>query len=734
MKTRFFNLISLISCVAMTMGCSFNEDIAAQDYEAGRIILDFSAVSHKSRATESNDFEAAVDQLDVFIFEADGTTTPPRAHYERIETSADRAVLNVRRSSFDEQKRYWVYLIANATASQSDLEQNIGTLADLKQMQQVDERIHITGLDIEGTPQRFLMDGVAYKGSAEPTAPSAIQLYDGNMANNTELAVTLRRAAAKIFVTIKRGENVTFSTENSYLAGYYIHNLPYSTPMIADVEPDAMLRSSDKTNNDYFVWGEDMITVTAYVYSHDFTTGSIMENRTTLVVDIPMVHNGNEYPNNYYQIPVSKSHILERNTLYAVTVLINAPGAEDISHPLEVEPLKYDTAKWNNITIDVGGQTDSPKFLNINREQMEMRYIDNDSTTLVYASSSDVTVTVAEAYYYNKMGNRINEQSTTLSSIKCSVKEGELTGNITISSPLPTNKTIRYIRLNVTNKDGFSRNILVEQYPLEYITNIQSWYSYRDDFKNDNTTVTTFEKIGSRETAVSLEMTSGINQRWTGGYTYHIGTTSSGFWRSKVVTAVNSDGTSTSSYYSWNSANASAPQTSVCERSTNTRMYHIRITSTSQEYKLGNPKLTADGFTDPSSENALLVSPSFMIASRLGYMDATSGGFNSIDKDSEQFRDIVRYHCSQYVEVYKDENGNTITLDDWRLPTAAELKIIMQYQGTKNSNADAIDYLLNAAYYWTASGRMYNDKEEKTNNSSNNVTSVRCIRDAIVKK
>ena len=353
-----------------------------------------------------------------------------------------------------------------------------------------------------------------------------------------------------------------------------------------------------------------------------------------------------------------------------------------------------------------------------------MRYNTTDSTTLYFASSSDVTVTTEEVYYINKMGNRVNESNSIKNQIKATVNAGELTGNITITSPLPENKTIRYIKLKVTNKDGFSREVLVEQYPLEFITNIQSWYSYRDDFKSNNNEVSTYETAGSRITALSLTMS---NNRWTGNYTYHTNTASSGFWRSKVVSQVRSDGSSTIQYYYWNN---NTRRTSSASASTNARMYHIRITSTSADYKLGNPKLTNDGFTDPSAENALLVSPSFMIASGLGYFDSNTGNLQNLNKDGDEFLKVVREHCARYVEVYKDANNNKVVLDDWRLPTETELGIIMEYQGTQGDTNAAIDYLLNAEYYWAANRRIENDKAQ----GSNGITAVRCIRDAIAKK
>ena len=95
-------------------------------------------------------------------------------------------------------------------------------------------------------------------------------------------------------------------------------------------------------------------------------------------------------------------------------------------------------------------------------------------------------------------------------------------------------------------------------------------------------------------------------------------------------------------------------------------------------------------------------------------------------RESEAYLDVYAEHAKQYVEVYKDPTtGQTVHLGDWRLPTKAELEIIYQFQGTDNdpSNADAIDYLLNAGAYFSASGPVSNPK------SNMDGTSVRCIRD-----
>ena len=153
-------------------------------------------------------------------------------------------------------------------------------------------------------------------------------------------------------------------------------------------------------------------------------------------------------------------------------------------------------------------------------------------------------------------------------------------------------------------------------------------------------------------------------------------------------------------------------------------MYHVRITASSGDYTLGNPRIT-DGYTDPGLDNAQLVSPSFMIASRLGFVNTSTGG---VEWSQDYALEVARKHCKEYVEVYKDKDGSKVVLDDWRLPTTAELEIIMKFQGEEDEDADAIDYLLNAEFYWSASERVYNNK------TSSSGTSIRCIRDAYNKK
>lgn len=115
-----------------------------------------------------------------------------------------------------------MYLIANSTRTEENF-RNLADLNALKAMTQEDEDIHMTGIPATETvvfPQTFLMDGIAYpEGQQEPelASTSPVVLNDGVKKNDTKLAVTLRRAAAKVVVTITKGDDVTLTRSHSLM-------------------------------------------------------------------------------------------------------------------------------------------------------------------------------------------------------------------------------------------------------------------------------------------------------------------------------------------------------------------------------------------------------------------------------------------------------------------------------------------------------------------------------------
>lgn len=754
MKQLLYHIVFCCLTVLCLTACDKNDTlpVSGPEGDGNSIILDLASASLPvTRATvDATGAEIAVDHLDVLIFREDGT----KEWHERVDGGtggSGKITLSAQRSGFTAGEGYWVYLIANSTADVSVFEAGTFNLAGLKGLMQEDERIHVTGLDVTGAPQTFLMDGIAYpKGTNEPATAAPVVLNNGKEADNTELQVVLRRAAAKIVVKINKGEYVEFGdTPAGHEAGYYLRNMPYTTSVVPPEHMDedhAGLRTPDLLGSgNYFNWTSNVITVTAYAYAHVWENASTLEKETRLIVNIPMTYTPHDetgptgdaqlLESSYYQIPVSASKELKRNTCYEVVVTVNAPGGSNPSKPVELTEISYSVYDWEKEQINVGGEGDRPAYLTLNRYEMEMHNTEDDYTTLEFASSSEVTPKIKRVYYIDKFGQEKNlelnpatglygEKYTTGGWIPtthwkntCDIKvtpDENINGNIHVHSTVPENNTIRYIEFEITNNEGITRPVKVIQYPLEYITNIQSWYSYRDDFKNGDSKPTTYEYKGDRIVGVSY------NSR-NGNYSYHT-SRGSGFWRSKVASRHNNDGSSEIDYYYYGNY-ANRPSTSPAETG-NARMYHVRITASSGDYTLGRPRIT-NGYTDPGADNARLVSPSFMIASRLGFVNNHEGG---VDWGQDYALEVARKHCNEYVEVYKDEQGNPVALNDWRLPTTAELEIIMKYQGTKNEDADAIDYLLNTNYYWSASERVRNSK------GSSSGTSIRCIRDNFDKK
>ena len=369
-----------------------------------------------------------------------------------------------------------------------------------------------------------------------------------------------------------------------------------------------------------------------------------------------------------------------------------------------------------------------------------MYNIAEDNTSLYVSSSSPVTTEIVSnsVYYYNKFGNK-----TTLKTynISASTNANATSGNIDINSAIPTNNTILYFTIKVTNQEGLSELIEVEQYPLVYVTNMLPWYSYREDYYYRNTDGHTFDKncstdrdkanlptkynyAGDRIASVQV---SSVSNNGTIKYKYNRqGGSSYGFFSSKYRGSAS--GTSYVNNFYYYTTNGSLDNNDKCETS-NLRNYHIRVMASSDKYTLGRPRIDENGYTASDEENAKLVSPSFVIASRLGAIYSTSGGLSNLDLDEKLI--VFADHAKNYVEVddiddAKDPN-RVVVYDNWRLPTKAELEIIIELQGEDGQDAEAIDNLLNGAYYMSASGPVYNPKH--TSSSSSSDVAIRCVRD-----
>lgn len=764
-----------------------DEQLSTPTEQKDGIVLNITSGYGLTRAGETTyegNVEYLVNHLDVIVF---NTETEANEAHERIDLeSTDAAfykeragiMMRMRREQFTPGESYYIYVIANSTADSEEFDtDNLPDLSTLKGKKQKDPLIFLTGFDatLNGTkaPQSFLMDGIAFTGTSEPStlADKKIVLNEENTSEKLELSVNLKRAAAKIVATIKEGVDeknnnapyVQFAkssttedgiTENGIMV-YAVRNMPYDTSLLQEIElqqPEDGVLLNNRTSETaaYYQWTTDennktTVTVTAYVYSHVWESASAFESQTCLIVGIPLYDlrdgktaiDGNYHANNYYRIPVSKSKKLDRNTCYMVNAAISAPGASQLDNSYNLEEIEYAVYKWgmgdddNFIPIPIGGENKA-SYLSLNTNEMEMHNMDTDATTLYFASSSPVTARVISASYENKYGQTVNLQTTDaalFNQITATPAEG-LNGEIKIYSPKPENNAIRTIVVEVENEDGKKDTVTIQQYPLEYITNIQGWYSYRTDFEG-----TTYEMINN--TSVSGDSYYSGTQRknsryvaanWNNGTWTRDNTGGSNdfFFTSKVATE-NTDGTSVIAYYKWEESYPSwgtryytyTKSTSSLKTLTNARMYHVIISSTSAKYTIGIPhkKEIKEGndsyeITDDDSNNAKLVSPSFLIASQLG---ATFKPTSAQQASS---------HCAKYIETYKGADGKAIALTGWRLPTRAEIEVIINFQYATNA---AMDEVLNGKYYYCADGGTVYNSNSKADNDN---PAVRCIRDA----
>ncbi len=653
--------------------------------------------------------------------------------------------------------------------------------------------------------------------------------------------------------------------EDSISAGavaYYFQHITTQTHVIPpvkiytendtkEVSTDGMMRESGwgfAANDEYLVLvskddpnapekdGEankyvESIMVQGYAYAHNWNNKD-MGHDTRLVVNIPLWHKttiktettdaeGNTvttntdswdfFGNNFYQVPVSKTKKLERNTLYIVNVTVDTKGSMSYNSAVQLTDVTFDTRDWKDVEVNVGSsQGNKPVYLSLNERNIPIFQSGtsnsntavnttapvDSSMTLQFASSSTVTVEIANWYYENADGDRQYRYSggtsngvkhsdekgntsgvtaasasqfryaldskgnyiinpTTYSSAtkkdhtvtlydpadpknpKQKVTLADLNGSIKIYSTVPSNYAVRYIILRVTSTDlpDKPQYVVYAHYPSIYVTHEMGWYSYREDFggttwqtlleRSDLTYATTASDTGTQTTLTSNPNLNTSTWRcgctWsrTGGGRWSYGTTEEGFFGSKVYR-------NNTIYYSrWSSPSSgkyrrrvptddrNGEEEPISNTLINPRMYHIQVSASTNNYTIGVPKQTS-GVTDSNQENQLLVSPSFMIASQLG---ATMG----LDSDKTRRLKEGADHCKQYVETYKDDKGNVVHLNDWRLPTEAEIQFIVDAQYTPNSPMARV---LAGSNYLAASG------EWGVNSSGNGNSALRCVRDA----
>lgn len=683
--------------------CTADDDLAPAVKPAEGLTISLETPGVLSRVTEAgNDAlnENTISQAQLLIFNSEGTRTPDG--YRSFEFTDGKAEAVIATGNWKNNTQlfdkgadaaYDIYVVANAHEGSMSL-QSVTTLDGL--LSAVDEDADIWKLEganigtgtVDYTNKRFAMSGVS-SGFVPETKE-----------DEYTISVTMERLAAKVEV------NITFSDEFKAQftpTGFYSCLRNYATRSLlrADKEESFTDRGiAGNGANDPMVAAPEKdyeeCTAKLVLYTYPTNWGDDVLQETFVLLNMPGNYTEQEEAqseykgSNYYKIPVrlgdATAHQLNRNTIYRVNVTIDRMGQPQLDVPVELKPT-YEVIPWTTVTIDVDGG--NLNYLEVVKDEIIMKNIEK-SEEQYFTSSSSVTASIEEVYYYDKYGTKqtISRSNYERYGISVDPAPGNF-GNVTINSDVPTNNGIRYIKVKVTNGQGLSKEFTVKQYPLEYIVTVPGWYSYREDFGS------TYEEKGNRRTWNDDFQSKVYTNGSIYTYAWYSGSWKYNFWYQFY-------------YWEWNTGSRPIDVQLGEKQSSNpnNNMYFVRITKTSNEYVLSVPAMDKDGYTENSPENNKLVAPAFMIASQLGTVSPQS--FAS-----------AKEHCKQYAE--KSLAGEVY--DDWRLPTEAELEIIDKYQNTTGS---VIDEVLGGKYYWAASGEAY--ETQKGTEGTKDEAYIRCIR------
>ena len=738
-------MICLVAVVLMT-ACAedklFGSSADGAEKEGLSISLSLDGMQLASRSANVPSLnENVVKKMDVFLF---GPNETFMKHVVAGDGTASVEKVTLYQGSswkteFAADSEYTLYVLANYKGD-TDLE-TINTVQGLKDLVAKDAEVAVWEGMNNYTDKTFLMDGKkVFKGSDLPTDQST---YNIN--------VDVKHAAIKIEVTVKFSDDWKSKFTANGLEAQFTN---YATATAA-LEEAPMLDADERefttfpaaTSNVLDRFSADPIyekgqggtidgsKILFYAYVNDWEQA--VDNETMFLIDLPgsiKKEDGttSALAHNFYKIPIvpnSQEKVLKRNTFYQVTAVVDMEGSSTIDVPVELKDVKIEVADWKSTDVNVG-TGDNPEYLMLNEYHVEIRNADGYDGLRFYSSApidnveivgfndqseatkagvdftypgdktlegsgryENETDKIPGAFYVNKDNKR-----KSVSGISVDFESNVNNGWIHLYSQNPENVTKRYITLKVTSGDNV-KYVVVEQYPLEYIQPIAGWYSYRDDLKSKGGT---YEEHGT---------SSGSSSNTTRYFT------------PKVVKSSNYgkdlyEWYWTYTYYGgWSLYDNTAANTG----NDNNMMYFVTITQTSENYKLAHPVTESINGNQlaavSSSENDQLVSPSFMLASTLG---AVSSSNLSGWKEAQN-------HCSYYVEAYQ-WNGKTYYLDDWRLPTTAEIKVIIDYQNNDNVK-DVMTPVLTGANYYVSYQYANDDRGTASTGYGNSGNFVRCIRD-----
>ena len=127
--------------------------------------------------------------------------------------------------------------------------------------------------------------------------------------------------------------------------------------------------------------------------------------------------------------------------------------------------MKYTVENWIDETVNVGGG-DRPTFLVLNRYDLEMHNKEDDRTSLIFTSSSEVTAQITRVYYIDKFGREQNLEKRYPDNPNDN-EWGYCRQHIIRSSSVTERSLVTTCRLrNVTRSDNNPQGFLIESFTI----------------------------------------------------------------------------------------------------------------------------------------------------------------------------------------------------------------------------------------------------------------------------
>lgn len=634
-----------MALAALLVGCSADE-LSAPTSESLSLSAQIEnvAVTRASTVSDASLNETSINHLDVLIY--NGANGVLQKRLTGVQTGQTSVLLGGGwKSLMPEGSKLKVYAIANAAQQPA----NGITESQLADLTQQDVDIYKPYDADQNTNKTFLMSG-----SADYTVTTrADQTID----------VQLQRAAAKMVVNL----TVDLPGYEIGTPAWRIDNFNTATHVFAPVGSETTAEVSIlRYNGIVTTTGTGQFRINTYSYAQ---TWNAYEYSPMILLRLPLTKDG-KTTMYYYRLHLVDKTVteLKRNHLYEANVTIATLGSTTELACETPADITYSILPWTVETTNINA--DKQHYLMVTEDFLVMHNVSHNESIQFFASDY-CSYTIDDVYYYDKNGKKQRITSSSSQYPSVSGISNNKDGTIVIDSPVPTNLTVKFIKLTIKS-GNLSKTLTIKQYPLEFAQNITGWYSSRSTsgwITPNNRSQTTYR-----------------DYRFSSGYQSDYG------YYAKYY----ADG-----YIRYLSGNSRQHGTEV-NGLTNNHMYVIQVKSSNGKYSIGHPKLASDG-----SSQDQVVSPAFMIASQLGAV--SSPGFNA---------STALKHCETYREVGTDGT----VYDGWRLPTNKEVNIIIDYQGEQDS---PIDVVLAGSHYRTLS------KETQATGVSgaNEGNFVRCVRD-----